>query len=110
MALEHKIYKKGIEVDMAKIATIEKLPLSTSVQAIWSFLGHVGFYRLFILDFAKITKPLMKLLEKDVLYNFTLDCLLTFTTLKNKLIKAPIMIALDWSLPFELMCDTSDNV
>lgn len=52
----------------------------------------------------------MKLLEKDVLYNFTLDCLLTFTTLKNKLIKAPIMIALDWSLPFELMCDTSDNV
>ena len=31
-----------------------------------------------------------------------------FTVLKDKLILAPIVVAPDWSFPFELMCDASD--
>ena len=31
-----------------------------------------------------------------------------FTTLKNKLVEAPIIIAPNWDVPFELMCDASD--
>nr|GEZ11329.1 reverse transcriptase domain-containing protein [Tanacetum cinerariifolium] len=31
-----------------------------------------------------------------------------FQTLKRKLTEAPILIALDWDMPFELMCDASD--
>ena len=31
-----------------------------------------------------------------------------FETLKKKLISAPIIVSLDWNLPFELMCDASD--
>nr|GEX81963.1 reverse transcriptase domain-containing protein [Tanacetum cinerariifolium] len=30
------------------------------------------------------------------------------STLKRKLTEAPILIALDWDMPFELMCDASD--
>ncbi|GKA86321.1 reverse transcriptase domain-containing protein [Tanacetum coccineum] len=33
---------------------------------------------------------------------------LAFKTLKKKLTEAPILIAPDWDLPFELMCDASD--
>ncbi|GJX86007.1 reverse transcriptase domain-containing protein [Tanacetum coccineum] len=32
----------------------------------------------------------------------------SFQTLKKKLTEAPILIAPDWDLPFELMCDASD--
>jgi hypothetical protein len=32
----------------------------------------------------------------------------SFNTLKKLLTSAPIMMAADWSLPFELMCDASD--
>lgn len=35
--------------------------------------------------------------------------MVAFETLKSKLVSAPIVITLDWSLPFEIMCDASDN-
>ena len=31
-----------------------------------------------------------------------------FSVLKDKLVSAPIVVALDWDLPFKLMCDASD--
>ena len=65
--LGHKISAQGIEVDKAKVETIEKLQYPTNVKGIRSFLGHAKFYRRFIKDFSKIYKPLCKLLEKDSL-------------------------------------------
>nr|GEW04028.1 reverse transcriptase domain-containing protein [Tanacetum cinerariifolium] len=44
IVLGHKISKKGIEVDNAKIKVISKLPHPTTVKGIRSFLGHAGFY------------------------------------------------------------------
>ncbi|GJZ81997.1 reverse transcriptase domain-containing protein [Tanacetum coccineum] len=73
IVLGHKISKKGIEVDKAKVDVIAKLPHPTIVKGVRSFLGHAAF-----------------------------------ETLKKKLTEAPILIAPDWDLPFELMCDASD--
>ncbi|GJW72157.1 reverse transcriptase domain-containing protein [Tanacetum coccineum] len=39
---------------------------------------------------------------------FSEECIDSFNTLKRKLTEAPILIAPDWDLPFELMCDASD--
>nr|GFA00439.1 reverse transcriptase domain-containing protein [Tanacetum cinerariifolium] len=44
IVLGHKISKKGIELDKAKIEVISKLPHLTTVKGIRSFLGHAGFY------------------------------------------------------------------
>nr|GEW51822.1 reverse transcriptase domain-containing protein [Tanacetum cinerariifolium] len=104
----HKISKKGIEVDKAKVDVITKLPHPTTVKGIRSFLGHVGFYRRFNKDFSKIARPVTQLLEKDTPFIFSQECVVAFQTLKRKLTEAPILIALDWDIPFELMCDASD--
>nr|GFC75672.1 transposon Ty3-I Gag-Pol polyprotein [Tanacetum cinerariifolium] len=65
IVLGHKISKKWIEVDKAKIEVISKLPHPTTVKGIRSFLGHAGFYRRFIKDFSKISRPMTHLLEKN---------------------------------------------
>ena len=91
--LGHKISRRGIEVDKAKI--IDKLPPPINVKGIRSFLGHVGFYRRFIKDFSKITKPLSNLLNKDVVFVFNDECLEAFNTLKAKLVNAPVTTSLD---------------
>ena len=58
----HKIFAAGLEVDQAKVAIIMTLLPPTTVKLIRSFLGHVGFYRRFIKDFLKISRPLCRLL------------------------------------------------
>ncbi|GKD52506.1 reverse transcriptase domain-containing protein [Tanacetum coccineum] len=104
----HKISKNGIEVDKEKVDVIAKLPHLTAVKGVRSFLGHAGFYRRFIKDFSKISRPMTHLLEKNTMFIFSNECIQAFETLKTKLTKAPILIAPDWDLPFELMCDASD--
>ena len=44
IVLGHRISERGIEVDKAKIETIEKLPPPSSVKGIQCFMGHAGFY------------------------------------------------------------------
>ena len=87
---------------------IENVPPPTNVKGVRSFLGHVGFYRRFIKDFSKISKPLCDLLAKDAAFHFSKECLNVFETLKSKLKSSPVIVAPDWKLPFTLMCDASD--
>ncbi|GKB31074.1 reverse transcriptase domain-containing protein [Tanacetum coccineum] len=108
IVLGHKISKNGIEVDKAKVDVIAKLPHPTTVKGVRSFLRHAGFYRRFIKDFSKISRPMTYLLKKNTPFIFSNECIQAFETLKKKLTEAPILIAPDWDLPFELMCDASD--
>nr|GFA39456.1 reverse transcriptase domain-containing protein [Tanacetum cinerariifolium] len=49
-----------------------------------------------------------RLLEKDTPFFFSKECVEAFQTLKRKITEAPILIATEWDLPFELMCDASN--
>ncbi|XP_021769889.1 uncharacterized protein LOC110734151 [Chenopodium quinoa] len=108
IVLGHVVSSRGIEVDKAKIDTIQSLPYPTNVREVRSFLGHAGFYRRFIEGFSKLANAMCKLLQKDVKFHFDDDCKKAFDELKAKLISAPIIQAPDWSRPFEIMCDASD--
>ena len=108
IVLGHRISARGIEVDRAKNEAIEKLPPPSSVKGIRSFLGHAGFYRRFIKDFSQIAKLLSNLLVQGIPFEFDSQCLHAFSVLKDKLVSAPIVVAPDWSFPFELRCDASD--
>ncbi|GJR74271.1 reverse transcriptase domain-containing protein [Tanacetum coccineum] len=48
------------------------------------------------------------LLEKETPFIFSKECIEAFNILKKKITEAPILVAPDWDLPFEIMCDTSN--
>ncbi|GJZ83017.1 reverse transcriptase domain-containing protein [Tanacetum coccineum] len=108
IVLGHEVSGVGLEVDKAKINVISKLPPPTNVKSIRSFLGHASFNRRFIKDFSKIALPLTKLIEKDTSFEFNDECHKAFNSLKEKLTCTPVIMSLNWNLPFELMCDASD--
>ncbi|KAM2908554.1 hypothetical protein COP2_048046 [Malus domestica] len=108
IVLGHIISERGIEVDKSKIDLVRYLPSPISVREVRSFLGHAGCYRRFIKDFSKIAQPLCCLLQKEVPFEFNEACEQAFKHLKGLLTTAPIITPLDWSIPFELMCDASD--
>ncbi|GKA16198.1 putative reverse transcriptase domain-containing protein [Tanacetum coccineum] len=101
-------FRAGLESEKAKINVITKLPPPTNVKTVRSFLGHAGFYRRFIKDFSKISRPVTKLLEKDTIFDINKECVEAFELLKEKLTNAPVMVSPDWLRPFELMYDASD--
>ena len=108
IVLELKISAVGLEVDLAKIDVIKTLMSPTTTKGIRSFMGHAGFYRRFIKDFSKISKPLCKLLEKEAKFDFDESCIFEFEEIKSRLVSTPIMLTLDWNNEFEIMCDASD--
>ena len=108
--LGHIISEKEIEVDKAKFDLISKLSPPTNVKTVMQFLGHADFYRRFIHNFSKISKPLYKLLEKDAKFEWDSECQQRFEELKAYLTTAPIVRALNSQLLFEVMCDASDLV
>ena len=108
IVLGRRISVRRIEIDKKKIEAKEKLPPPSSVKGIRSFLGHTWFYRQLIKDFSRIAKPLSSLLVQGTPFDFDEQCVQAFSILKDRLVSAPIVVAPDWDLLFELMCDASD--
>ena len=95
IVLGHQIFAARLEVDQAKVSVIETLMPSNSVKGIRILLGHVRFYRRFIKDFSKIFRPLCRLLEKNVKFEFDDSCLSAFKEINSRLFIAPIMATPD---------------
>ncbi|CAN6581514.1 unnamed protein product [Malus baccata var. baccata] len=110
LVLGHIISEKGIEVDKSKVELVSSLPIPTTVREVRSFLGHASFYHRFMKDFSMISRPLCRLLQKDVTFDMNEECVVAFNKLKELLSTTPVIMPPDWSLPFELMCDASNYV
>jgi hypothetical protein len=102
------ISQDGIEVDTTKNLVISNMSPPQNQKEVRSFLGHAGYYRIFIKDFRKIATPLFKLLVKDVNFMWDDSCQSAFEDLKLKLSENPILRGPNWTLPFHINTDTSD--
>lgn len=93
-----------------KVRAIEEAPRPITKKQVRSFLGLVGFYRKFIPNFACIAVPLTDLTKKGqpnkVIWERSHEH--AFGTLRNALIKFPILKLPNMSEPFILMTDASD--
>ncbi|GKA25267.1 putative reverse transcriptase domain-containing protein [Tanacetum coccineum] len=105
--LGHVIDSEGIHVDPAKIESIKDWESPKTPTEIRQFLGLAGYYRRFIEGFSKIAKPMTKLTQKSVKFNWGEKEETAFQTLKQKLCSAPILALPEGSENFIVYCDAS---
>ncbi|GJW58320.1 putative reverse transcriptase domain-containing protein [Tanacetum coccineum] len=105
--LSHVIDCQGIHVDPAKIESIKDWASPKTPTEIRQFLGLAGYYRRFIEGFSKIAKPMTKLTQKKVAFEWGDKQEAAFQTLKNKLCSAPILALPQGAENFIVYCDAS---
>ncbi|GKB11419.1 putative reverse transcriptase domain-containing protein, partial [Tanacetum coccineum] len=105
--LGHVIDSEGIHVDPAKIEYIKDWASPKSPTEIHQFLGLTGYYRRFIEGFSKIAKPMTKLTQKKVKFEWGNKQEAAFQLLKQKLCSAPILALPEGSEDFIAYCDAS---
>ncbi|KAG0158308.1 hypothetical protein PDIDSM_5821 [Penicillium digitatum] len=104
------IGEDGIRMDPDKIETIVNWKTPTCLTDVQAFIGFGNFYRRFIRDFLKVIAPLVRLTKKDVRFEWTPVCQLSFEALKKAFTSAPVLKAFDWSKEIVLETDASDFV
>ena len=109
--LGHIVSENGVETDPSKIDKIRNWPTPTNADELRSFLAFCGYYRRFIKDFSKITRPLADLLPpktskknsaKTKPWTWTENEQHVFEHLKEILTHPPILAYPDFIKPFEL--------
>ncbi|WVZ80930.1 hypothetical protein U9M48_028363 [Paspalum notatum var. saurae] len=107
--LGHILSAKGVAVDPSKVEDVLNWKQPQTVTEIRSFLGLVGYYRRFIEDFSRISKPMTTLTQKNAKFAWSPKCEEAFGTLKKLLTSAPVLAQLDITKPFDVYCDASGS-
>ncbi|GJU04655.1 putative reverse transcriptase domain-containing protein [Tanacetum coccineum] len=108
--LGHVIDSEGIYMDPAKIKSIKDWASPKTPTEIRQFLGLASYYRRFIEGFLKIAKPMKKLTQKSVKFDWSEKLEAVFQLLKQKLYSAPILALPEGSENFVVYCDASQRV
>ncbi|GJU84207.1 putative reverse transcriptase domain-containing protein [Tanacetum coccineum] len=105
--LRHVIDSKGIHVDHAKLESVKDWASPKSATDIRQFLGLAGYYRRFIEGFSKIAKPMTKLTQKNVKFDWGEKEEAAFQMIKQKLCSTLILALPKGSENLIVYCDAS---
>ena len=87
----HVITTHGVKPDPKKIKAVLDFPTPQQPKDIKVFLGLAGYYRKFIEHFSQIARPLTELLKKETNWKWTDREETSFSQLKERLTRAPIL-------------------
>ncbi|GJX60812.1 putative reverse transcriptase domain-containing protein [Tanacetum coccineum] len=107
--LGYVVNHDGIHVDPSKIEAVKSWKAPTTPSEVRSFLGLAGYYRRFIENFSKISKPLTSLTQKNQKYEWGEKQEEAFQTLKDNLCNAPILSLPDGVEDFVVYYDASNQ-
>lgn len=105
--LGFEISSSGIRPGSLKTDAVSKFPEPKNQHDVRRFLGLASFFRRFIKDFAILARPLTALLKKDAKWLWGHDEQQSFQSLKNCLIKRPVLALYNPDAETELHTDAS---
>jgi hypothetical protein len=100
---------EGIALDLGKVKEVLEWKRPTTMSEVRSFLGLASYYRRFIPNFSKITKPITELLKKGNKYLWSEACDEAFNHLKKLLTTSPVLAQLGTTKSFDVYCDASST-
>ncbi|MBW0558656.1 hypothetical protein O181_098371 [Austropuccinia psidii MF-1] len=106
-ALGHVVSGLSLGIDRNKVAAVLLKSMPQNKKEIQSFLVFAGYYRKEIEDFAFIARPLYKLCDKDTVFEMTVNRVKAFESLRQALTTTPLLLMLDFKLPFKVYIDAS---
>ncbi|SLM34527.1 gag polymerase env [Lasallia pustulata] len=101
---------EGLKMDPQKIEVIAQWPIPMKLVEVQSFIGFCNFYRRFMKEFSKIVRPLTRLAQKDMPFEWNEACQIAFDTLKKRMTEAPVLRHFDRSRESYLEADSSDYI
>lgn len=105
--LGYEISSEGIKPSERKISAVRDFPTPRNVHEVRQFLGLANYFRRFVKGFGEIARPLTTLLKKDLQWQWTDKEIKSFETLKDLLIKRPLLALYDPDLDTEVHTDAS---
>ena len=81
----------GMSPDQQKVPAVSDWKTQNSVEEVCKFIGLASYYRRYIQGFSDIAKPLHSLTLKQAQFVWSDDCDKAFSTLKKKLVQAPVL-------------------
>ena len=106
--LGHVINARGVKPDPKHLQHIQELSPPKDIKGVQSFLGLLGYYRKFVLNFSKIALPLTELLKDITRFDWGERQQKAFEELKQKLLEAPILMTPNPAEPYILQTDASN--
>src|SRR5882762_8822206 len=96
-----------LAMDPVKLKGIMDWPIPKKLKDVRAFLGFTGFYRRFICNYSRLTRPLNDLTKKVNPWHWGEPEQDAFDRLKQRFLEAPILVQPDLTAPFRLKCDAS---
>ncbi|XP_060804324.1 uncharacterized protein K02A2.6-like [Amyelois transitella] len=105
--LGYIIDKTGLHPDPKKVDAIANAPRPADVTQLKSFLGILNYYGKFIPNLSIMLHPLLKLLKKDVLWEWSTECESAFNEAKQALLSDRVLAHYEEGRPLVLSVDSS---
>ena len=107
--LGHFVSEEGIRVDPRKMKVIIEWKPPRNVTKVRSFMGLADYYKRFIKGFLMTAAPMTRLLQKNVKFEWSEKCQVSFDKLKAFLTEAPALTQLTYGKEYVIFSDVSLN-
>jgi hypothetical protein len=103
-----RLTQTGVTLDPGKVSAIRDWPWTPhNLKELRSLLGILGYQCPFILNFAKIARPVTALLKANAKFIWTDECKKAIDLLIDVVTSSPVLVAPDQDRQFELEVDAS---